>query len=176
MPILLTIFGLLVAGAVWYYRLKMLGDAASEINNQVGKVQGHFRRQKLRKKSAMAPVTAIDDPVTAAATVMLSIASEDKLVTEELEARIRDAVEPISANEDKLVEAVTYAKWANNQVADVTTVIDQTSKFLVDKLNEDEKEQLVAMVQSVVLKAERHPLYGQRIDRLRRKLGLVGTQ
>lgn len=176
MHILLAIFGVMAAGAFWWYRLKYMSDAANEVASQVGKVQGHFRRQKLRKKAAVAPVAAIDDPVTAAATVMMAIGSEDKVVTDALETRIRDAIAPIAATKEKAVEAVTYAKWASDQVADVQTVIDQTAKFLTGKLDEAEKEQLVAMVQSVILKEQRHPLYAQRIDRLRRKLGLVGTQ
>lgn len=176
MHILLAIVGILGAAALWWYRLKYMSDAANEVVDKVGRVQGHFRRQKLRKKAAIAPVAAIDDPVVAAATVMLSIASEDQPVSDALEARVREAVAPIAPTKDKAEEAVTYAKWASNQVADVPTVIDQTANFLTGKLDEAEKEQLVAMVQSVIRKEERHAMYAQRIDRLRRKLDLVGTQ
>ncbi len=175
MHILLAILGIAAAGVFWWYRLKYMSDAANEIAGQVGKVQGHFRRQKLRKKAAVAPVAAIDDPVVAAATVMMAIGAEDVVATEALEARVLEAVKPIASSEEKAVEAVAYAKWASDQVADVPTVIDKTAGFLTGKLDEQEKEELVAMVQSVILKEERHAMYAQRIDRLRRKLGLTGT-
>lgn len=175
MHIVVIILGLLAAAGVWYYRFRMMSEATNEVVDKVGRVQGYFRRQKLRKKAAIAPVAAIDDPVVAAATVMMAIGSEDVVVSDAIEARIRDAIAPIAASKEKAVEAVTYAKWATNQVADVPVVIDQTAALLAGKLDEGEKEQLVAMVQSVVIKEERHAMYAQRIDRLRRKLGLVGT-
>jgi uncharacterized tellurite resistance protein B-like protein len=176
MHILIAVFGIMAAGAFWWYRLKMMNDAAGEVASQVGRVQGHFRRQKLRKKAAVSPVAAIDDPVVAAATVMMSIATGDKPTTDEMMARIRSAISPIAASEAKSEEAVTYAKWATDQVADVPTVIDLTTALLTTRLDESEKEDFVAMVQSIVPKQERHPMYASRIDRLRRKLGLVGSQ
>lgn len=176
MHLVLMILGVLAAGAVWWYRFRMMADATNEMVDKVGRVQGHFRRRKLRRKAAIAPVAAIDDPVVAAATVMVAIGAEDVVMSDALEARVRDVITAIAASKEKADEAVTYAKWATNQVADVPTVIDQTAAFLTGKLDEAEKEQLVAMVQSVVLKEERHDLYARRIDRLRRRLGLVGTQ
>jgi uncharacterized tellurite resistance protein B-like protein len=176
MHIVVIVLGVLGAATFWWYRLKMMGDAANEVVDQVGRVQGHFRRQKLRKKAAVAPVAAIDDPVIAAATLMTAIAAEDAVVSDALKDRVRDVVTGIASSAEKAEEAVTYAVWASNQVAEVQTVIDQTATFLKDKLNNDEKEELVGMVQSVVLKDERHAMYAQRIDRLRRKLGLVVSQ
>lgn len=176
MHIVIAVVGLLGAAALWWWRFKAMGEAANEVASQVGKVQGHFRRQKLRKKAAVSPIAAIDDPVVAAATVMVGIGAEDMVNTDALVGRVQDAIERIAPSKAKATEAVTYAKWATDQVADVPVVIDLSAKFLADKLDEAEKEQLVAMVQSVVVKEERHQMYAQRIDRLRRKLGLVGTQ
>lgn len=175
MHIVVMVLGALGVAAFWWYRMQYLGKAANDVVDQVGNVRGKLRRGKMLKKAAVAPVAAIDDPVVAAATVMMAIAAEDVPVSDALEARIRAAIEPIAAPA-KIDEAVIYAKWASDQVADVRTVIDQTAGFLVGKLDEAEKEQLVAMVQSVTLKSERHAMYPQRIDRLRRKLGLVGSQ
>lgn len=176
MHILMIILGLAAAGAFWWYRLKYMSEAASEVVDQVGRVRGHFRRKNLRNKAAISPISAINDPVIAAATVALAIASEDAVPSEALTGRLRDAIEPIAASPDKLTEAVTYARWASDQVADVPVVIDETSKLLAARLDEPEKEQLVALVQSIVLKNERHAMYPQRIDRLRRKLGLAAAQ
>jgi hypothetical protein len=57
-------------------------------------------------------------------------------------------------------------------VADVQTVIDRTADFLKPLLDVAEKEQLVAMVLAATPVAERHHMFRQRVERLRRKLGL----
>lgn len=171
MHILIAILGVLGVAAVWWYRIKFMSEAATEVADAVGRVQGQFRRSKLRKKAAIAPVTAIDDPVTAAATVILAIAAEDAPVTPPMEESLRAAIAGI-ADPKKIDEAVVYAKWATDQVAEVTTVIDQTSAFLAGRLSDAEKEELIGMVDTVSAGYDRHHMYRQRVERLRRKLGL----
>lgn len=172
MPFLLAILGALGVAAIWWYRLKYMSEAANEAADAIGKVRGHFRRGKLRKKAALAPVSAINDPVVAAATVIAAIAAEDAPVSAALEQRIRSEVGEIAASEPKLDEAVIYAKWATDQVADVSTVIDQTARFLAPRLNEAEKEDLLSMLDRAVPRDERSPSYPQHVRRLRQKLGL----
>ncbi len=162
------------AAAFWWYRLKYLGDAANEAVDAVGRVRGHFRRKKLRAKAAESPVVAIDDPVVAAATILVSIYGEDGPLTPKLEERIRQTVGEIAGSKSALEEAITYAKWAASQVIDVPLVIDRTGKFLTSKLNENEKEQLVSMVSGVAENTGKKPrMYKVRMDRLRQKLGLT---
>lgn len=173
MHILLAILGVLGVGAFWWYRLKYMKDAAGEVADVVGRVQGNIRRSKLRKKAALSPITAIDDPVTAAATVIMAIAAEDVLVSEALEKRVREQMAGIAETDSQVDEAVIYAKWASDQVADVGTVIDKAAALLKSRLDEGEKEQLIAMVLAVTPPAERHALFARRIEQLRRRLGLV---
>ena len=174
MHIVIAVLGVLVAAAFWWYRVKHMGQAAGEIVDAVGRVQGTIRRGTLRKKAAMAPVTAIDDPVTAAATVIMAIAAEGVPVSDALIARIRDEIRPIAASDKKLDEAVIYAKWASDQVADVPVVIDRTALLLKELLTEEEKRELVDMVRTVTLPAERHEMFRRRLEQLGRKLGLEG--
>lgn len=172
MHIILAVFGVLGAAAFWWYRLKIMSEAASEAADAIGKVRGSLRRSKLRKKAALAPVAAIDDPVIAAATVILAIAAEDAVVSEALEMRVRAEIGAIAANEKQLEEAIVYAKWATDQVADVPSVIDKSTQLLKPRLDEHEKEQLIAMVLSATPSGERHVLFKKRVEQLRRKLGL----
>src|SRR4029079_3745560 len=125
MPILIAVLGVLGAAAFWWYRVKHMGQAAGEIVDAVGRAQGTLRRGALRKKAALAPITAIDDPVTAAATGIMAIAAEGVPVSDALIARIREEIRGVAANDKKLDEAVIYAKWASDQVADVPVVIDR---------------------------------------------------
>jgi hypothetical protein len=173
MHILVMIAGIVAAGCFWWYRVQYMSKAAGEVADAVGRVRGNMRRSALRKKSAISPIAAIDDPVTAASTVVLAIASEDMAVSDEMEKRLRDKIAVIAASENQIDEAVIYAKWAADQVADVSIVIDKIAFLLKDRLHREEKEELVAMAQSVALPDERHAMFGRRIETLRRKLGLV---
>ncbi|MFI0842680.1 hypothetical protein [Mesorhizobium sp. IMUNJ 23232] len=173
MHILLAILGILGVGAFWWYRLKIMGEAASEVADAVGRVQGNIRRSKLRKKAALSPITAIDDPITAATTVIVAIAAEDVPVSEALEKRVRDEIAGIADSEKQVDEAVIYAKWASDQVAEVGSVIDKACLLLKPRLEESEKEDLVRMALAVALPTERHAMFPRRIEQLRRRLGLV---
>lgn len=174
MHILLSILGALGAAAFYWYRLQNMSAAANDAINTVGRVRGHFRRKKLRAKAAESPVSAIDDPVVAAATILVSIHGEDSPLTPQLEGKIRDVVYEIAASDGALDEAMTYAKWAASQVVDVPLVIDRAGKFLDSRLNEVEKEQLISMVDKVAEKSGQRPkLHKIRTDKLRQKLGLT---
>ncbi len=172
MHILIAILGAIGGAAFWWYRAKHISEAANDVVDLAGRARGKFRRNAIRKKAAVAPVTAIDDPVVAAATVIMAIATEDAIATPEIEDRVRQQIAQI-ADAAKTDEAIIYAKWASEQVADVHTVIDKACALLTDRLSPEEKEQLVAMAGAATVKGERHPLYPKRIERLRKKLGLV---
>jgi len=172
MHIVIAILGAMGIAVFWWYRLKFMSEAASEAADAVGRVQGHFRRNKLRKKAAIAPITAIDDPVTAAITIIAAIASEDAPLDEAMEQRLRGATAEIADTGKKVDEAVGYAKWATNQVADVQGVIDHAGRFLATKLDEPEKRELVAMLDRVVPRGQRTQVYPDRVRRLKQKLGL----
>ena len=172
MPIILAVLAILGAIAIWWYRIKYMSEAAGDIADAVGRVQGGLRRGKLRKKAALSPIASIDDPITAAATVITAIAAEGVAVSDVLEKRIRDEVRAIAASDKQLDEAVIYAKWATDQVADVPTVIDKTTLLLKPSLTDGEKQQLVAMLIRATPPGERHAMFKRRIEQLQRKLGL----
>ena len=172
MPYLLAALGVLGAAAFWWYRVKSMRDAAGEVADVIGRVQGKIRRGQLRKKAALAPLTGIDDPVTAAATVVLAICAEGVPVSDALLARVREEIRTIAGSDKQLDEAMVYAKWASDQVADVPVVIDKTALLLKPLLSEDEKLQLVDMVLIASLPVERDPMFKRRVELLKRKLGL----
>ncbi|MGL4489763.1 MAG: hypothetical protein ACRCU5_10010 [Rhizobiaceae bacterium] len=172
MHILLGLFGLIMFAVIWWYRIKYMSEAANEAVDAIGKVQSKFRRAKIRKKTAVAPVAAINDPLTAAATIIAAIASEDSVLSPDLEQSMRTELEKIETG-PKLDEAMVYAKWASEQVATVTSVIDIAGKYLSEKLNEDEKLELIDMVIGAVPAEKRHQAFPDRLKRLRQKLGLL---
>ncbi|MEI5678982.1 MULTISPECIES: hypothetical protein [unclassified Mesorhizobium] len=148
-----------------------MSEAASEVADAVGRVRGSVRRKKLRKQAGLSPLTAIDDPVVAAATLITAVVSEDTPLTPEHETAIREAVSGI-ADAKKTDEAVIYGKWAASQIDGANLVIDKLAPFLRERLDVDEREQLVAMVDGVArASGERSLAHDQRVRRLRQKLG-----
>jgi uncharacterized tellurite resistance protein B-like protein len=171
MPFLIAILGVMGAAAFWWYRMKAMNDAAREVADVVGRVQGNIRRKKLRKQAALSPLTAIDDPVVAAATLITSIVSEDGPILPQREAVIRSVISEI-ADKKKTDEAVIYAKWAAAQVDDTTVVIDRLAPFLRERLDVAERNDLLQMVNRAAQGGEKRiEISDQRILRLRQKLG-----
>jgi hypothetical protein len=61
MHILLAV--LVVVGlGLWWYRMKMMKDAASEAADVIGRVRGDIRRRKISQRNGASPLAAIDDP------------------------------------------------------------------------------------------------------------------
>lgn len=171
MPFLLAMLGLLGVAAIWWYRLKAMNEAASEVADVIGRVQGNIRRKKLRKQAALSPLTAIDDPVVAAATLITAIVSENGPVLPQREAAIRLMISEI-ADDKKTDEAVVYAKWAASQIDDATIVIDKLAPFLRERLEPHERDDLLSMLNRVAQGGEqRLRIADQRMVRLRQKLG-----
>ncbi|MBZ9679452.1 MULTISPECIES: hypothetical protein [unclassified Mesorhizobium] len=172
MPFLIAVLGVLGAAALWWYRMKAMNDAAREVAEVVGRVQGNIRRKKLRKQAALSPLTAIDDPVVAAATLITAIVSEDGPVLPRREAVIREVISQIAAGPKKTDEAVVYARWAATQIDDTTIVIDKLAPFLRERLDPNERDDLLQMLNRVAQGGEQSlKIPDQRMLRLRQKLG-----
>ncbi|MDX8518857.1 hypothetical protein [Mesorhizobium dulcispinae] len=172
MPFLIAILGLLGAAAIWWYRLKAMNEAASEVADVIGRVQGNIRRKKLRKQAALSPLTAIDDPVVAAATLITAIVSEHDPILPQREAVLREVIAQIAASPKKTDEAVVYAKWAASQIDDTTIVIDKLAPFLRERLDPHERDDLLRMLNRVAQGGEQSlRIVDQRMLRLRQKLG-----
>lgn len=173
MHILIGFLGVVAAMAIWWWRLKYLGEAATEAIDTVSRVRGNYRRKKLRQQAELSPIVAIDDPVVAAATILVAIHGEDHALLPIQEEAIHDTLAEIAASE-VLEEALIYAKWATSQVTDTHLVVSQTGKFLASRLDEREKEQLVEMVGAVVDNGGEAPhMLKLRTELLRQKLGLT---
>ncbi|MBZ9671452.1 hypothetical protein [Mesorhizobium sp. ES1-3] len=172
MPFLIAVLGVLGAAALWWYRMKAMNDAAREVADVVGRVQGNIRRKKLRKQAALSPLTAIDDPVVAAATLITAMVSEGGPVLPRREAVIREVISQIADGQKKTDEAVVYAKWAASQIDDTTIVIDKLAPFLRERLDPNERDDLLQMLNRVAQSGEqRLKIADQRMLRLRQKLG-----
>ncbi|TGV63064.1 hypothetical protein EN803_36295, partial [Mesorhizobium sp. M2D.F.Ca.ET.160.01.1.1] len=114
----------------------------------------NIRRKKLRKQAALSPLTAIDDPVVAAATLITAIVAEQGPVLPQREAVIREVISQIASSQKKTDEAVVYAKWAAAQIDDTTIVIDKLAPFLRQRLHPHERDDLRRMLNRVAKSGE----------------------
>jgi hypothetical protein len=73
MHILAILLGVVGVAAVWYWRLKMMKGAADEVADAAGRPIGKYKRYKFRKKAESAPIESVDDPVAAAAVMMIAV-------------------------------------------------------------------------------------------------------
>src|SRR5882672_3463454 len=86
------LFGLLAilgGAAFWWWRIKMMSEAANDIGDVAGRAWGKYKRHKFRKKVEDSPLESIDDPAAAAVVMMYAMAKEAGPLTDAVEAAIR---------------------------------------------------------------------------------------
>ena len=172
MHIVLLVLGVGAGLGFWWFRLRAAHDAAGEVVDAVGRVRGSMRRKKIRNQNQLSPLTAVNDPVVAAATILVAVATDDVALSTAREETIRAEIGNLTSP-DKTEEAVIYGKWAAAQIDDTAVVIDKLGPFLAERLDGAEKDGMMTMARNV-LAAEGPdlPLEAQRFRRLTQKLGL----
>ena len=172
MPFILMILGAVAGAAFWWWRLKAMGEAASEIHDAAGKVIGKYRRNKFRKKVEGSPLTAVDDPRAAAVVMMMAIVQEEGPLDEVWEAAIRREVVDTIGESDP-TELMIFSKWAVSHTVDANDVSFAFRKLWADSLTLEQKRDLVAMAERAAA-AKRPPSANQlaKIDKLSVRLGL----
>lgn len=168
MHTLIVIIGIIATAAAWWYRIQYMHRAAKDISGAVSKMRG----KNGDKQTTLPSITTIADPVHAAATLMTAIATEERAMTPQIEARLRTAIGEIAPAEN-IDAAVDYAKLATQEATDVPYVVDQLARFLETQLNGTEKVHLIELVQDVAGADTPPARFIDRLRLLRRKLGLV---
>lgn len=148
MQTLLVVLGILSAAAIWWYRLKTIRAAAGEAAQAAGKVGRDLKRRTARRRAADASLDGIEDPVTAAATVLVAIAADEIPLTPRDEAVIRAALLKV-ATKAEADEAIDYARWVNTQVDDPALVIDRLAPLFKARLDAKQRAELLALIDAV---------------------------
>lgn len=173
MHIALLVLGVIAGLGFWWYRLRSAHDAAGEVVDAVGRVRGSMRRKKIRTQTQLSPLTAVEDPVVAAATILTALAMDDVRLSDERQGAVSAEIGALAATPEKSQEAVIYGKWASEQIDDTGIVIDKLAPFLAARLDEAEKHAFVTMAHNVVsTDGPELPQAGMRLRRLTQKLGL----
>ena len=170
------IYGLIaILGGVafWWWRFKMVSEAANEIGDVAGRAWGKYKRHKFRKKVEDSPLESIDDPVAAAVVMMYAMAKEAGPLTDAVEAAIR--VEVVSTM--KILdpgEIMVFSKWVASHVVDAGNLTLRYSKLWNGALSAEERRGFVDMVERVSAMAG--PLDAaiyNKLSKLRERLGLL---
>lgn len=172
MHIALLVLSALAGLSFWWIRLRAAGQAANEVVDAVGRARGAMRRRTIRRQAELSPITAIDDPVIAAATLIAALAGAQGSLSEPREGAIRREIGALTSHA-RAEEATLYAKWAAAQIDDVDTVINVLAPFLAARLDDEEKGQLAAMAQAVLAADGGAEAGAIHLPRMARKLGLV---
>lgn len=144
MHILALIVSVLVGISVWWWRLKMLKQAGDNVIDAAERFRGARKRKKIADQTGFSPITAIDDPVTAAATYIHFVVGND--VWPMAHGRVRVRLAELS-NPTMAEEAVTYAEWAMRQHVDSARAVKALTETLRTQLTLDERQDLADMLQ-----------------------------
>jgi hypothetical protein len=148
MPIFGFLMMVAVGAAVWYWRLKMLSEAGSEIIDSVERMRGAFKRRQFRKKAEAAPLAAIQDPAIAAVTFFMCLAAEKPAYKEAAKDLIRQRMKAIIRASD-MEEILIFADWTARNVISPNDPIRRFRNLWMTALNADERGKLVSIAEDV---------------------------
>lgn len=138
-----------------------------------GEAKQAYKKSKRKKNAEAAPLTRVDDPLLAAAILLVSLAEVRGPLTREDEDSIGALITNTTGQKD-VSEALADARWASQKVPDVNQVIRRLLPLWKDKLVPHERKDLVHMAQAVCdLRKEPDPIQSYAMRQLRQGLGLL---
>jgi uncharacterized tellurite resistance protein B-like protein len=173
MHILLALVGLLGGIAFWWWRIKMVKEAADDMADTAGRAWGKYKRTKFRRKAEASPIEAVEDPAAAAVIMMLATAKEGGDLSPQSETAAKREITDTMGIADP-TELLVFAKWVVSHVEDANNVSLRYSKLWGSSLNLTERLDLVAMVERVAMINGGLSQRQQAIvHKLRERLGLI---
>jgi hypothetical protein len=143
MQILGLIVTILIGISVWYWRIRMLKNLGDNVIDAAGRFRGAQRRRKIARATGSSPIEAIDDPVTAAASLIRLLVGPDTWPA--AQGRVQAKLAELSSY-PMAQEAVTYADWLGKQEVEKRKAIQSLTLRLRDWLTLEERQDLVALI------------------------------
>lgn len=148
----MALIGILVmaigAAAVWYWRLKMVREAGSEIIDTVEKMRGAYKRRAFRKKAEVAPIASIRDPAIAAVAFFMCLANEKPMYLDAAKKVVREKMKDIISPAD-MEEIIVFGEWASRNVVNPEDPIRRFRDLWANALDFDERRQLIDIAEEV---------------------------
>lgn len=176
MHILAILIGLISFIGIWYYRIKVLREAASDGKKVVETVANLPRKMRFKSKTAKAGLDVVDDPREAATILMLEVAQARGTLTTNQEATIRgEIMHHFEFTEGDANELMTQAAWLSRNGGAAHVVVARMTDFVkqVPGMGDKELIDLDGMLVTVS-EAEGEPTSSQLdlISQFRAKAGI----
>ncbi len=131
MHILLALIGIASFVAVWYWRLKILSDAAKDGAKLAQKMKNMPRKMAFQKKSRKGGLAVVDDPREAATIIMLEVAQARGAMTEKQHAAIRvEIMHHFDFSEEDAEELINQSGWLSRDAGAAHAIVARMAKFL----------------------------------------------
>ena len=112
MHILVALITLLTVISIWYYRIRMLRDAARDGQKVVETVANLPRKMRFRSMSRKGGLDVVEDPREAATILMLELAQARGPLTEKQQAVIRaEIMQHFEFDEADAEQLIAQASW-----------------------------------------------------------------
>jgi len=150
MPILMMIVSVAAAAAFWWWRAQRVRDAADTLIDLAGHAKGAYSRHRFRTKAGASVLSGVDDPGSAAAVLLYSIAALKGPAGTALEARIAEMLHAICRMAPKdIADAAAFGPWAAQQIPDTNAVIRRLLPLWTSSLQDEQREELIGMATEV---------------------------
>lgn len=170
MHVLIALLGILGAAAFWWYRMKTIHDAGREASDFVSTSAKRIKSSQQAHLASLKSVTQIDDPLTAAATLILSIVCEGQGVPKNVETKLRSVLRDLASTE-RVDAAITEAKRIQAKTSRTAEVIDLLGTKLHGWLEPIERSKLLEMLREVSMASSHRPAHiSNHIVRVRDRL------
>lgn len=145
MHILFIVVSSIAGAAFWYYRLQSVGAAGAEVIGLAQRMRGKYKRNKLRKMAEISPFAAIDDPVVAAASLMISVCSGKNEANPTVVAAVQSSLGELTTTEHAY-EAGVYGAWAHGQILNPQQALKHLCPMLRNRLRPSDTRQLMELI------------------------------
>ncbi|MEM1036994.1 MAG: hypothetical protein AAGI14_09580 [Pseudomonadota bacterium] len=131
MHILAILIGIVSFIAIWYYRIKMIQEAAKDGKKVLETVANLPRKMRFKSRTGKAGLEVVDDPREAATILMLEVAQARGTLTSNQEATIRgEIMQHFDFTEADASELMTQAAWLSRNGGASHVVIARMADFI----------------------------------------------
>ncbi len=146
MHILGIIIAVIAGIGFWWWRIQQARDAAATAIDLAGKAKGAISRARFKSKAGSSVLAGVEDPGTAAATLLYSLSAMKRPVSLSDEDRIDALLERVCRmNKRDRADALAFAAWAAVQVADTNEIIRRFLPLWDRALEEEQRRELISM-------------------------------
>ena len=129
MHILLGILSLLGVAAIWYWRVRMMREAASELSDAASNVRGAARRFLYKRKHNVHPADSVNDPRLAAAGIVVAVATMDTPISQaEIKALTTEMQSTFGVGEREALDMLSFGRWVAGQCNTEEEAVRRLSK------------------------------------------------